>query len=289
MILLRDNDYIVRINQAIDYIHANIDKNLTVEDIASRCCFSKFYFNRVFRSVVNESVYSFIKRLKLEQAAFKLRKVPSKPITDIGLEIGYSPSNFATAFKDYFSVSPSEFRKDFSITIRDSYLSVQEYIKNMRKNEDLYCRVNEKIRIKRLPRMTLFYVRHIGNYKNLTRVWEELCEKAAKLYAIDENSRYFGISYDDPLITDENRCIYDACIEVPGGEGPNILNINEGKYAVYEFKDNIENLINAFNEILSIWLPFSGYDLDSRYALEHYLTAPDDNGNVHAELYIPIV
>ncbi len=55
---MSENDYILSINQAINYIHDNIDKNLTVEDIANHCCFSKYYFNRVFRSIVKESIYS---------------------------------------------------------------------------------------------------------------------------------------------------------------------------------------------------------------------------------------
>ncbi|TCL58337.1 helix-turn-helix protein [Hydrogenispora ethanolica] len=70
-----------------------------VEEIAEHCCFSKYYFNRVFKSVVNDSIYAFIKRVKLENAAFKLRTKKRKPITDIAFEVGYSPSNFAAAFK----------------------------------------------------------------------------------------------------------------------------------------------------------------------------------------------
>lgn len=49
--------------------------------------------------MVNDSIYAFIKRVKLENAAFKLRTKKRKPITDIAFEVGYSPSNFAAAFK----------------------------------------------------------------------------------------------------------------------------------------------------------------------------------------------
>lgn len=87
---MEENNYVLIINQAVNYINNNIEKNLTVEEIADHCCFSKYYFNRLFRSIVNESIYSYIKRMKLENAAIKLRTSSSRPITDIALESGYS-------------------------------------------------------------------------------------------------------------------------------------------------------------------------------------------------------
>ena len=36
------------INQAIDYILQHIEEALTLEDVASYCHFSKFYFSRLF-------------------------------------------------------------------------------------------------------------------------------------------------------------------------------------------------------------------------------------------------
>lgn len=58
------------VNEAIDFILLHINEDLTVDDIAAHCHFSKYYFSRLFRSETGESIYSFIKRLRVEQGGF---------------------------------------------------------------------------------------------------------------------------------------------------------------------------------------------------------------------------
>lgn len=204
-----ENEYVMRINQAINYIHDNIDENLTVEDIANHCCFSKFYFNRVFKSVVNESIYSFIKRLKLEAAAFKLRTNSRIPITEIALSVGYSPSNFATAFKEYFGTSASSFRKYNKVPVKDTYRFITEHIANMKKQEDFFEQVNSKISIKRLPEMHLEYERFIGNYCDLEDAWERFCTEVSLRHTLGEGNKFIGISYDE-----DGKMHVDLCIPI---------------------------------------------------------------------------
>lgn len=106
---------------------------------------------------------------------------------------------------------------------------------------------------------------------------------------VNENTCFIGISCDDPLITDENRCIYDACINVENAAGPNVHRIEEGYYACYEFHDRLINLVKAYNEIFSIWMPFCGYDIDNRINLEFYRSSLDEEGRMRVDLCIPVV
>lgn len=71
------------VNHAIDYILHHINEKLAVDEIADYCHFSKYYFSRMLKKQTGESVYAFIKRVKLE---------PERSITDIGFEMAYSPS-----------------------------------------------------------------------------------------------------------------------------------------------------------------------------------------------------
>lgn len=87
------------IHQSIDYIIQHIDEDLSIEDVAEHFHFSKFYFCRSFKEVTGESVYEFIKRLKLDQSAVDMKLEKNKSITDIGLDYGYSSSNYSSAFR----------------------------------------------------------------------------------------------------------------------------------------------------------------------------------------------
>lgn len=283
------NDYVQAINQAIDYIHDNADKNLTVEEIADYCCFSKYYFNRLFKSIVKESIYSFVKRMKLENAAFKLRTSKNRSITEIALESGYSPSNFATAFKEYFGMSASDFRRNNSVPVKDSSRSISEHIAGLKKQEDFYGQIDSRIEIRNLPEMLLLYERFIGNYCDLDKAWSSFCRRMEEKGLVKEGSSYIGISYDDPLIADENKCMYDMCIAVDSLRGPDVHQLQSGLYACYNFFDRLENLGKAYNEIFALWLPYSGYYIDNRPSVELYRSYLDEAGRMSIDICIPIV
>ncbi len=283
-----ENEYIARINQAIDYIYKNLDKNLTVEEIANHCCFSKFYFCRIFKSVINESLYAFIKRLKLEYAAFKL-KTTRRSVTEIALEAGYSPSNFATAFKEYFGTNATEYRKSEHYFVKDSYSSVIEYIRSLKQRTDFFSEIDSKITIRKLDAMTLEYRRYIGSYtKGLPQAWETFCIEMERKYPLASNKQYIGISYDDPLIANDQKCIYDLCLKVDKVSGVNTLRIYGGYYACYEFHNKLEHLINSYNEIFALWAPFCKYELNNGLCLEVYHSGLDEQGFLHLDIYIPI-
>jgi AraC family transcriptional regulator len=280
----------MNINQAINYIYKNLDECLTVDEIADQCRFSKYHFNRIFKLIVGENIYSFIKRMKLERAALNLKTSKMRSITDIALDAGYSSSNFASAFKQYFGVSASEFRKVNNIPFKDSFAGVVEYIQNLKKNENIFEEIDAKMQINIIPGMNLVYKRAICNYsRDLEGAWNNFCKEMEEKYSLDGTPRFVGISYDDPLIVNEDRCIYDMCMEIDEISGINVHRIETGMYACYEFNNKVAKLILAFNEIFSLWLPFCKYVIDNnRPSLEIYKSGLDEKGNIHIEICIPI-
>ena len=54
------------INQAINYIFEHIDEDITVEDVAKYCSYSKYHLTRMFKEDTEEALYQFIKRVRLE-------------------------------------------------------------------------------------------------------------------------------------------------------------------------------------------------------------------------------
>jgi len=67
------NDYQQRIINVLVYIDQHKSNPLTAEYLANIACFSPFHFHRLFHAFVRESLYSYIKRLRLEQAALQLQ------------------------------------------------------------------------------------------------------------------------------------------------------------------------------------------------------------------------
>ncbi|WP_348982943.1 AraC family transcriptional regulator [Desulfosporosinus sp. FKA] len=105
------------INKSVDYIIQHFDEGISVKEVTDHFHFSKFYFCRVFKEVTGESIYAFMKRLKMDLSAVDIKLEKHKTITDIGLNYGYSPSNYSSAFRKHHHVSPVEFRKSTNCTI----------------------------------------------------------------------------------------------------------------------------------------------------------------------------
>lgn len=99
------------IEDVMKYIRVHISEPLDRETLASVAGFSVPHFHRVFTAHVGESAISYVRRLRLERAARKLR-MGAVDITEVALAAGYDThAAFSKAFKQQFGLSPSEFRQ----------------------------------------------------------------------------------------------------------------------------------------------------------------------------------
>lgn len=99
------------IEDVMRYIRNHINEPIDRETLAAVAGFSIPHFHRVFTAHVGESAVSYVRRLRMERAARKLR-MGAVDITEVALAAGYdSHAAFSKAFKQQFSLSPSEFRQ----------------------------------------------------------------------------------------------------------------------------------------------------------------------------------
>lgn len=93
------------------YIRMHIQERLDRETLANVAGFSVPHFHRIFTTHVGESAIGYVRRLRLERAARKLR-MGAVDITEVALAAGYDThAAFSKAFKQQFGLSPSEFRQ----------------------------------------------------------------------------------------------------------------------------------------------------------------------------------
>jgi AraC family transcriptional regulator len=252
------------INQSIQYILWHFDEGITAKDVADHFHFSESYFCRSFKEATGESVYELIKRLKLEQSAVDIKLIKGKPITDIGLDYGYSPSNYSSAFRQHHNVSPAEFRKSTNVTgmANPFYPEGNSGFATF----DAYA---DNISIRQLPDITVIYERILGNYIDLKHQWPQFIKKYGG--QMTENTLFMERFYNDPSITGLNSCIYDICMSTDESCSlNNRTTIKGGKFAVYRYEGKIQDIFCSVQGVFSVWLPKSGYQMDERYGLHIY-------------------
>jgi len=290
---LLNRTHITIVNQGVDFIIGNLFEKITVDMIADHCCFSRYYFNRLFKSVIGESLYSFIKRLRIETAAFKLIKFPNLSITSVAAELGYSSSNFTVLFKKYYGISPSQFRLNPKLPLEPESSSILKRIQNLQKSKPLKLlkQMEQYISFETISDIKILYQRFQGNYKNLPETWQHFCKKIENSFP-DSPLEFYGISYDDPLIVGENKCLYDLCARVTKPSklaGTNYKTIPGGLFLFYRFDDHVRNLSQIYNDLLAIWMPHKGFIMDNRLCFEHYHEGTESDGHLVMDLCIPIV
>jgi len=270
------------INRSIDFIIQHFDENISVKDVAEHFHFSEYYFCRSFKAATGESVYEFIKRLKMDQSAVDIKLIKNRLITDIGLDYGYSSSNYSSAFKKHHNLSPAEFRKSTNVTV----MSNPFYPEGL-SGFDTFDGYAGKIRIQELGDFTVIYERVIGNYIDLKGRWPLFIDKYRE--NIKVNTLLIERFYDDPAISSLDSCIYDICMTTDEFCAlDNRTMIKGGKFAVYRYEGKIQDIFCSVQGVFSVWLPESGYIMDKRYGLNIYQKIDGNSKTVIMDLCIPI-
>lgn len=279
------NDYSERINKVLSYIQDNIEKSFQLKELSAIGNFSEFHFHRIISSYLNEPLNSYIKRKQLEKSA-QLLRFSKKSITDISYSIGYETlSSFSSAFKKKFGISPRNYKKKHNSSTIINKEKIPEKI-----NFDF-----QPI-IKSIPNKKVAFIRTFGNYgdEKTGRAWNELFKFGQKHNLLNVHTELFGISYDNPEISDSNNCEYNACISIEKRITPNgeigVKEIKGGKFAVFAFKGEYSNFSIIYQLIFKEWLFKSKYELRDSELFDKYLNSLIDTepSDLTTEIYIPI-
>lgn len=99
------------IQKAIEYIEENLQEEVSTEMLAEMVSLSPFYFQRLFKRLVNKPVQEYIKLRRLSKAIDELN-VDEQRILDVALNYGFSShANFTRAFKETYGITPEEYKK----------------------------------------------------------------------------------------------------------------------------------------------------------------------------------
>jgi len=99
-----------RLRRVVDFMHENIQRPVTLEDLADCCGLSVSHFSRLFRISMRTSPHQYMLRLRVEHCKELLRD-PNLSILEVALAAGFqSQQHFATVFRRLTGVSPSVYR-----------------------------------------------------------------------------------------------------------------------------------------------------------------------------------
>ncbi len=306
-------EYKARINRVVDFIERNLGRDLSLEDLAGIANFSKFHFHRIFCSMVGETLFRFVMRLRVEKAASFLAANPKMPLTEIASECGFADSaHFSRSFKSYFGMTPKAYRersagesnpvqteRKFNQTFGNggkSFSSALPYNRNDTKTDSGRNHMEGKVEVRDYPETNVAYVRYIGPYKGNAKLFEKLFEK---LYAwagprglVGPEAKNIIVYHDNPDITPEDKLRVSVCLTVPKdakSEGEvGRMSIPKGKYAFARFELGTKDYAAAWNWVYGTWLPSSGWQCDDRPCFELYHETIEGTDRMIVDIVVPV-
>ena len=104
-------DWNWNVQRVIDFVERNIDGDLSLERVAKRLGYSRWWCTRQFTKVCGLPLRSYIRARRLSLAAVELRD-SRRGILEVALRHGFSSQEaFTRAFRAHWGIAPGEWRK----------------------------------------------------------------------------------------------------------------------------------------------------------------------------------
>ncbi|PTO83464.1 AraC family transcriptional regulator [Vibrio splendidus] len=293
-----------RISRILTYIHSNLSSSLSLEDIATQSCWSRWQLQRVFQAETGLTVANYVRELKLSQAAEHLLDGKERVI-DIALGLGFnSEISFSRSFKQMFGSSPSQYRKAGKRVGLRKPIQVSETASTSEKGALSFVEV-------RIDERESFLVKGMtSEISGLFSLTQDFAQKVPQLWSRlegeveipDDNVlQFIGVVDLTQSCFDGTNIHYWAGVELQEGisipqlpsiisERLEVLTVPKQTYAVVKHCGPIENLRHTLSWFVLNWMPSSGYRGVDGYELEVYPFAYQAHASdAEMEYWVPII
>jgi AraC family transcriptional regulator len=306
MIFTTNDKYEQILLSTLIHIQTHLEDDLRLDTLAKRTGFSAYHFHRLFRSAIGEPVKDYVRRLRLEKAAYRL-KVSEEVILHLALDAGFKThESFTRAFRRQFGLTPNEYRSHFLKASRARKKQVQpQYIADYNIKDETGLLPNgstsRQVRVEHVRPIIVAFVRHVGPYDKLldkespmSVLWEELFAWGNATGLIDVDSLLIGIPQDDPSVTPPQKQRFDVCVQIPEFRNPSghigCQTIPAGMFGVGRHFGSFDNLADSYTHIYDSLVTSGKYNLRTQTPFEVYsYSQVKGDIRIHfTDVYLPV-
>lgn len=280
---------IENMNNVINYIEENLEKNIDYDIAAQKAMCSKSHLQKMFIAITNVSISEYIRRRRLSLAAFDLQNT-NLSILDIALKYGYnSADSFSRAFKSLHGITPSQSKKQG--VILKSYAPIQ-FILSIKGVNAMNYRIEKKDKIRVVGIKKWFSTKDNEQFKEIPKMWDNLSiETCETIRNLSPDKQVVGLCGD--MYNEGFDYWIGTFTDKPCPEGMEEIEIKESSWAIFEVIGAMRpvptKMQEVWNRIYSEWLPNSGYDHAQLPEIEYYTNGDNTSENYKSEIWIPVV
>lgn len=291
-VLERVSCMLKKMNEALDYIEANLLDEINDHEIEKIVATSAYHFKRMFSYLSGMTISEYVRNRKLSHATFDLRE--GKSVTETAFKYGYdSVDGFSRAFKEWAGINPSEVKgsKQLKSFPKLSFqLTIQGGI-------NMEYRIEEKEAFKIVGVSKRVPIQFEGENTAIIEVAKSITseqrEKLRQLANVEPH-QVVNASYDFSTGRMEEKGELTHMIGVLTTEesdfkGFDHIAVPQLTWAIFSSKGKFpERMQETWGKIFSEWLPSSNYELVKAPEIS-FISDLEDKNNVYSEIWIAIM
>lgn len=282
-------NYEERFDAVAAHISGHLNEPLDLIRLAEVAGLSPKHWHRVFTSAFGETLAAFVKRVRMQRAAFLLANTPGS-ITEIAAACGYpNVSSFTRAFAAAYDMPPGRYRISGRHTeFRRAHREFDSHAFD--------------VEIRTIDRIECLAVPHRGTFVRIDEAFHDLQVWSAANGHEAEPSQMLGVFLSDPSQTPDAELRSLACIPRPfdviGPPAPlsdgaaEIIEhtVEGGTYAILPHFGPYADMPAKYEWLFGSWVPASGRALADAPVVEHYVSSPRNTAphDILTEIWLPL-
>ncbi|QCP53257.1 AraC family transcriptional regulator [Trinickia violacea] len=272
------------VGRALWFIESHFSSDISLDDIASAGCVSRFHLSRAFGVATGHSIMRYVRARRLSVAAKSLSN-GAPDILSVALEAGYgSHEAFTRAFREQFGLTPEQVRAQRRI---DNL----ELVEPIKMDDDLITQLEPP----RYEDAKALLIAGLGERytcetaAGIPALWQRFSPHIGNVPGQVGNMAYGVCCNGDGT----GNFDYICGVEVSDfGRLPAEfarVRIAAQRYAVFSHRGHISTIRRTWNTILSQWLPDSEFKAADAPDFERYDERFDPKtGNGVVEIWVPV-
>jgi len=279
---------LAKYNEAISYIEKQLIGEIDIDKAGKIAGCSGYHFSKIFLYLTDMTLKTYIRNRKMTLACYDLQK-PDIKIIDVALKYGYdSPTAFNRAFKKVHGVAPSKVKNKRATLNYHEPITLNIEIKG---NRNFTYSIEEKEAIRIVGIKEKYTVDLEENFNKVPIQWFKatVTGKIKKILSLNEEEEktLLGVSVFD----DEDMFNYYIATkshkETPKNFDEYVILKNE--YAIFQCVGAIPKALQQLQKnIITDWLPASGYEYANAPDIEVYYEGNRNNDDYRCEVWLPI-
>ena len=251
-------DYLRQIERGLDYIEAHLTEDIAPGEVARHAGISQWHFQRIFKSLTNETLKMYIRSRRFA-AALEMLERAEMPVIQVALAAGFeTQESFTRAFKKAFGLTPGAYRKSRSVSrfARKARFDA-EYLRHLHHNVSLEPELYEQ----RPLRLVVMVTRCFGTDSEKSNfaqaqpaLWNAFLPRAGELDPIGPKMAYGVIRVPPQGDELEYLTAFEVSASAPVPPGMVAREVPAARYARFAHHGPIERLDQTLNYVYSSWL-----------------------------------